>query len=104
MGLDYVPDESRHGRPEPSLPVIQNWQPVRITKPIKKVIGHLCSRSGGIESFDSGDRSLGIWPDQDTATDAILRAEAALAHRPLARQLPPEPAYPDLPDAWADAA
>jgi hypothetical protein len=97
MGLDYLPDESRHGRQEPSLPVIQNWQPVRVTKPIRKVIGHLCSRPGGIESFDSGDRSLGIWPDQDTATDAVLRAEAVLQARPTARQLSPEPTY--LPEA-----
>jgi hypothetical protein len=35
-------------------------------------IGHLLSRGKvGIEAYDRDDRSLGIYPDQKAATDAI---------------------------------
>jgi hypothetical protein len=100
MGLNYIDDQTNHGRPEPSLPVIQHWQPVRITTPIKKVIGHLCSRQGGIESFDSGDRSLGIWPDQDRAEDAVFKAEAVPGGAPYCPRSAACVSWP----AWGEAA
>ena len=41
-------------------------------------LGHLLSRGkAGTEAFDRNDRSLGIFPDQKSAADAISAAGAS---------------------------
>jgi hypothetical protein len=79
---DYLP---RIPKSPITLPVIQNWFPVRVAEPVPRIIGHLVAREGGIEAYDSSDRLIKLFPTQEEAEAAIYKAEAVLAQRPTAR-------------------
>jgi hypothetical protein len=41
----------------------------------QRCLGHIYSRGRqGVEAFDADDRSLGLYPDQKSAADAVTRA------------------------------
>jgi predicted DNA-binding transcriptional regulator AlpA len=60
-------------------------RPRRKTWPVKRdkiCIGHVrLLDPEGVEAFDANDRSLGVYPDRKSATDAVERA-AAQGHMP----------------------
>ena len=41
----------------------------------QRCLGFLLSRRDGVEAFDIDDRSLGIFPDQKSAADAISKPQ-----------------------------
>jgi hypothetical protein len=56
------------------MPIIQHWQPIYVDQPVRRIIGHLAGRVGGVEAFDSGDERIGLYGTQAQAEAAIFQA------------------------------